>query len=213
MGRNGRLWVVRCPMKTVLPASPGMGVPGQWLGPWSMLRMEMPSITLWSRPIFGMRMRPISRIGSGAYAFRGGATAPPVTGGGAGAFDVVVVASGTAVVVGSSVVEVVVVGATNRLGTSAATTSGSEYSTATTVNPAASRSPARSSSSERRDSVIGPPGCHDIKTHAVAPVPDYVPVVDQCQGSSGRFFSPNRSALAASQMKAGDSTEVMAEPA
>jgi hypothetical protein len=53
-------------MNTEFPASPGNGVPGQWLGPWSMFRSVIPCMTLWFKPIFGISMRPISWIGSGA---------------------------------------------------------------------------------------------------------------------------------------------------
>src|SRR4051812_959605 len=72
MCRNGWVWVTRWPANTALPFSPGKAVPGQWLGPRSMLRIVMPWKIGLTRPIFGISMVPIWMIGSGAYACDGG---------------------------------------------------------------------------------------------------------------------------------------------
>src|SRR5205085_11110355 len=84
-----------------LPISPGMAVPGQWLGPWSMLRRVMPSMIGCTRPILGISIVPISFTGSAAYGSGGTsvgrdrwATADAAT----GAAVVGVVVGGTVVV-------------------------------------------------------------------------------------------------------------------
>src|SRR5687768_16969427 len=110
MWRKGWVLVTRWPANTALPTSPGSAVPGQWLGPLSMLRIVMPWKTGWTRPILGISIEPICSTGSGAYSFFGGATG---AGGGA------VVVTGCSVDAGRGAVVDVVVGAATRSGVSA----------------------------------------------------------------------------------------------
>src|SRR5712691_6676305 len=105
MLRNGWVWVTRCPAKTALPNWPGMALPGQWPGPWSMTVSVTPSKTGWTRPILGIRISPTWTIGLGALALLGGAMGlarGAAAGWPAGEAAVIVVASGTVVVVDES---------------------------------------------------------------------------------------------------------------
>ena len=107
------MWVTRCPAMTTLPRCPGRAVPGQWLGPWSIVLSDSPWYSRRLEPEARDREVPdrderLVEVLLGRWPARVGSASlrPPPSTAGAGGGGSVVVVGGRAVGSGPAVVGV-----------------------------------------------------------------------------------------------------------